>query len=307
MTLRCALAGLTVFLCLGASPVLADGTQAARSFEIGKILLRQGDFDGAVQAFKLAAELDASNDRYFTECAVLQRIMKIRADLKGEQDAETWRRMAAAVYDYLRLNDVDTEALKVARMMYEKSPDADTTARLADALLDLDQSAEALEICAKLPADQQSVETRIGYGIALARVDRVEEAKAIAATIELPKDCGPRICYDAARLYARVGDKERAIDMLRCSFECTPPDGLRDAVVAAKACSDFAALVPTPEFRTVSETQSKVSAGCGSKAGCGGCPKSKACSKPGEDAGSAGKEAGQNAPQAGHCPDDDKK
>jgi tetratricopeptide (TPR) repeat protein len=309
MSSRYAVAGLALVLLVVAVPAAADSTQAARSFEVGRILLAKADFDGALEAFKLAAELDPKNDKYFSECAILQRVLKIRKQMEAEQDTDMALRMAGAVHDYFVQHKVDVEALKVARMMHAKRVDADTTHRLAQSLLNLDQNAEALETVDALAADQQTDQTRIDRGIALARMQRMDEAKAIAGEIKLTKDCGPGVCLDAARLHALAGHKDQAIDALKCSFECTPPNQLRDAVVAAKECPDFATLIGTNEFRNVSMTESKVSAGCGSKAGCGGCSKSKTgCSKAAaEKSCDDTKAAGGNAPAHAGCDHGDKK
>ncbi len=293
--------GLTVLMfCSLAS---ASDNEAATQFATGQALLAKADFAGALAAFKAAATADPKNAEYDAEYRILKRVMNIRTAIAEEKDADAWTQMARALFVYYRDTKLAGEALKLASAMQDKMNNAESAAALADAEVAAGKNAEAAEFLGKLPAEQTTPHTQVLHGLALGRTGKLDAAKAIAARLELPKDCDADICWDAARLYAAVGQSDKAVTgkalaTLKCMFECAAPARLATLRADAKAAPEFARLVSTPEFAKALETQ-PIADACG--ASCAGCPaaKSGACGakegQPGKDAGS-GKSAEKGAP-----------
>lgn len=264
--------------------VRAEATEAAKSFAEGKTLLTQGNFDGALAAFKAALKADPDNSSYFQECQLVTQVIKIRQQLEGEQNTDEFARLGRGLFNFYRLYKVNGEALKLATVMYVKTGSGDAAAMLADAQLALDQNTDAAELLGGLDKSKSSLRGDLLRGIALARLGKLDEAKAVAAGCELPKDCDGLICFDAARLYALIGAKEKALATLKCSFEATPASWLAAYKDEAKTCKDLQSITSDAEFEKVLATESKMK-------GCGGCSGSKGCDKA----------------KAGGCTDKDKK
>lgn len=258
----------------------AEASAAAKAYETGQALLAQADFEGALAAFKTAAETDTENKTYFDACATLKRVLKLREQIRTEAEADTWRKLANALYHYYFQHKIFGEALPLATAMHAKDASGESAGALAEVQLALDKNAEAAELLASLDPDKATLQTNILHGVALARLGKADDAKAAAAKIELPtKDCDGATCYAAARLYALVGERDKALKTLQCAFECTPAAWLDSVKADAKECKDLQALANCPNFAKVLETQSKVK-------GCGGCTKpcSKTCTKDEEKA-----------------------
>ena len=272
---HCATVGIFTIV-LGLGTVAQAAPDAATTFAQGQQLLAAGNFDGALDAYKAAAQADPQNDTYFQECALLKRVMNLRKAFDAEEDVELWQKIGNALYSYYQENGVRKEALHIASALHEKLADGKSAARLAEAQLMLDANEDALRTLNALASDAATARTRALQGIALARMGKADDARAVAAKLDIPKEHDPSVCFDAARLYALVGDETRALKMLQCSFEATPAPWLDAAKQDAKACPDLNELVKTDGFVKVCATESKVKASCGScgsAAGCGGCSK----------------------------------
>ena len=261
---------ITAILLCSATSARAD-ENAAREFTRGKALLATGDFNGALAAFKGALKAEPENEEYFQNCALLRRVIQYRAQLNVETDAEAWQQIARGLYSFYCDQKLYGEAVPLARAMFEKAKSAESAGLLADALLATGKNDDATVLLVALKPDESSPHTTALRGVALARTGQLDDAKTVAAQLEIPKDCDADLCYDAARLYALVGQTDKAIEMLKCSFETTPADRLDSAKAVVKQSIDLAKLTGTPAFAKVMETESKAS-GCGSKAACAKCP-----------------------------------
>jgi tetratricopeptide (TPR) repeat protein len=270
MRVRSCAVGLSLVLILCCGAVASAQSDPVQLFASGEALLAKGDFQGALEALKAATKADPENSQYFQEYALLRRVINIREQLKDEEDAETWQKMSRALYNYYRQHKIDQEALATARALHEKAGSAESAALLAEAQLTAGDNVAAAALLTQLDEAQRTIQTDVLQGVALARLSKLDEAKAIAAKLELPKDCDGPLCLNAARLYALVGDTEKALAALKCSFECTPPNQLEAVKADAKECRDLAALTASPAFASALETKSKVVGGCAKD--CGKCP-----------------------------------
>lgn len=270
MRLRTCLLGLTAS-CILCSAALAENEAAAREFANGKALLAKADLQGALTAFKAAVKADPENNEYFQHYGLLQRVMKLRTAISEEKDAATWQQMARALCSFYRQYKLYGEALPLARGLHEKAGTGESAELLAGTLIALDKNEDAVTFLTSLNADQVTRPTTTLKGLALAHLGKLDEAKAVAARLEIPKDGSAELCLDAARLYGLLGDSEKATGLLTRAFETTPSSQLDTVKADVKTCPDFARLAATPEFAKALETKSQV-AGCGSKAACGKCP-----------------------------------
>jgi len=274
-------------LLVCASPAQAGAEEASKSFVEGKALLAQGDFEGALKALKAAATADPENKDYAGEFALLRRVINMRERIQKEDDDEAWLQLARGLYSYYRDHKVNDEVLAIASKIHEKLNTGESAEMLSDAQLAADKNDEAAKLLDGLPADKQTLRTRILRGIALARVGKGEDARAVARQLELPQDADAQVTFDAARLYALVGERELALSTLRRSFEGTPVIWLDAVKAEAKESKDFQSLASSAEFAEVLKAESKV------KGACGKCPhasKTGTCSsqKPGTKEKDAG-------------------
>lgn len=289
---------LTASVCCAVA--YAENETAAHTFENGASLLAKGDFRAALEAFKTAMKADPENARYYEEYSLLRRVLSLRQQLQDETDVATWRTMAVAVLPYYTQHGLHEEAYKLAQTAHDKLKTGETAGWLADAQLRLGKNEDAAALLSELAADERNTQTDLLRGIALARLGKLDAAKEIAAGLTLPKDCGTKLCFDAARLSALVGDEEKACTFLTCALADTPANQVDRVRADAKECKDFAPLAGGTKFAEALETKSKVAAGCGSTAACGKCPsKAKTGACPSEQKGEDSKE------KSGHegCPD----
>ncbi len=263
-----------------ATPTLAGSSEeAAGVFATGKALLAKADFDGALQAFKKAATVDANNQEYAQQYAVLRQVVRMREDCPKEQDADQWLKMADALRTYYHNHRLYSEALPLDQKRHRRTQSAESAVLLAETQLALGMHSQASELLGNLSKELISPRTRVLHGLALARAGRIKEATKLAEQLPPTEDSvGPRYHYDLARIHVLAGDSMRAFDSLTQSFELTPPsklDAFRSEVVK---CEEFGLFRHSVEFARALETPSKVEeSGCSKGPACGQCPKRAQC------------------------------
>lgn len=256
---------------------------AAASKKQGDELLAKADFGGALKAYAAAAKADTSNVAYRNEYAILRQVITKREALAVEKNPEKWLATARALRSYYASRKLYEEALGVDKQVHERQKDADSAVMLADTYLALDKAADAEQVLAAVPADKQTPEVLIIQGIALARQDKVDQAKALAEKAKLPADAGPGMLYNYACLQARIGDKAGAASTLTRCFEQIPPSRLAAMKDIAKADRDLATVAGTPEFAAALKTESKVKeSSCSGGGNCGSCASKGGCSSSGK-------------------------
>ena len=273
-----------VALMLGATAWAQQGDGAAE-FARGKSLLAEGKLDEALAGFRAAARANPDNNEYFQEFSLLQRVMNIRQQLAKEERPETWEQMARALCGYYQSRKVYGEALTLATALHGRLQTGESAIMVASVQLALNQNNEAATLLAGLSETQRSTETEVLHGLALARLGRVDEARACAEKVEIPKDCGPELCLNAARLHALLGQHEQALKALQCALESAPPSQIAACRETAQGCPDLASLRSNEAFVQVLATESKVK-------GCGGCGSAKSCGASKSACGDKAKETG---------------
>ncbi len=246
----------------------------------GKALLAQGDFEGALKSFATAARADRENEDYIRNFSMLRHVIALRARLDKEQDTERWEYMARALQAYYTNERIYPAALELGEKMHTKLDTASSARSLAETQLAMDKNAAAEKMLAKLDPKKATLATRSLHGLALTRLKKVDKAKKIAKSLDVPKDVGPRELYCAARLQAAVGNAPAAVKMLTACMENVRPS-LQDGYRAhARQCEDFASLSSSDEFAKALATKSKVpESECSGGSKCSGCPSRGKCSK----------------------------
>ncbi|MCP4248784.1 MAG: hypothetical protein GY778_17205 [bacterium] len=260
--------------------VWADSSdRAAESIDRGLALLVKADFDAALAAFAEAAKAVPDKQEYRQQYALVRRIIKMRKRIDRERNPEKWETTAQALRSFYYDHEIYSESLALDRMSHARLGTAASAARLAETELNLGMNDEAAGLLTGLSPEEATLQTRAYLGIALARQDRLAEAKAVAKECEANDEAGPGLCFDLARLYALLGDTSQAAGLLTRAFELTPPSRLASFKDYAKKSNDFDGLMAAAEITKALDTASKVKESkCSTGTDCGKCPSKTKCS-----------------------------
>lgn len=265
------------------SPHLAPAgapEDAAERFVRGHALLAQADFAGALDAYADAARTDATHTEYKNQYAILRRVIELRDGLDRESNPQRWERKARSLRGYYYNHEIYTEALELDRAIHEKLETVESATMLAETYLQLDRDAEAEAILAGIDKAAALPYGRLLYGIALARQGKIERARTVAESIQLPQQPATGLLYQSARLCALTSDEAGALSHLTRTLASIPPSRLPAARDRIRACSDFRALAGEAAFDRVLATESKVpESKCSGGTSCGRCPSRGSCSQ----------------------------
>ena len=251
---------------------------AAESFTRGRTQVTKGEFEAALQSYAVAARADQGNQEYVQHYALLRRVIDIRNRLETEQDPQRWEHMARGLRAFYASEHIYPELLKLEKEIHTRVGSGDTAAILAETQLAMNQNAEAAATLSALKPDKTTDAVRALLGVALARTGKMDQARQIAQQLSLPADAGPGVMYAAARLHAATGNPSKAVELLKAGFEATLPSALDSFKAHAKVCPEFAAILSTPEFVRVLETESKMpESKCSGGSSCAGCPMRGKC------------------------------
>jgi hypothetical protein len=268
--------GLLIGLLM-AFPAISRGQLApdagAKSFAEGTELLKKADFDGALKAYAEAARTDGDNAQFRQEYMLLRKIIKTRDAITKEANPDKWWQLAVTLRNYYYKYELYKEILPLARQMNEKKKSVESAVVLADAYLTLGQNAEAEKAVSGLDAKDLTPSARLVQGIALARQNKLEAAKAILGQVTMPEKPSPRFMLDLARLKVLCGDKDGGYAALTTAFESVPPGALDSFKAYAKKTPEFAAAADNEQLAKVFQTPSKVKeSACSGGKDCGTCP-----------------------------------
>jgi thioredoxin-like negative regulator of GroEL len=241
-------------------------------------LLAQGDFPGAARALAAAAQADPEEPSYRQQAALVRSVVRLRTSLDRETNPERWRAAARALRAFYYEYKVFGEALALDEKVHRKINTAETAAALGETRLELGMNKPAAELLAGLDEQRTSERSRVLLGIALARLGRAEEARAIADTCAVPQEPTPMLCFDMARLQSLLGRDEAAAKLLTLAFEATPPSLLEATKERTRNRADLVALAASSEYEHVWLTASKVKeSSCSTGTSCGACPSARTC------------------------------
>jgi len=184
--------------------LMYDSTLSEAYASLGLAYFSRQSLDEAVTSCQKSIELDPNN---FVAYWILGRIYH-RID-RDKDAIELYKKV-------VELNPDFHTAYGDLRMIYDRLGEKEKHQEIIDKVLELFP-----RYLAQHPDDAR---THIYYAIDLAKVGRIDEAKAEAnKALQLSPD-DPLMLYNAACCYARMGEKELAIDTLRRTIDA----GLED-------------------------------------------------------------------------------
>lgn len=244
---------LLVFLLPGAAQA---GDEAKALFEKGETLLKAGDLDGALQAYKEAAEKDPENKKYASKALILTRVVLAKDFVDSTGISPKWEKTAASLHTFYLHNGIYKEALALDRMVHKKLNSDTSTAFLAETLLEMNKNEEALKLLKE--REKLILQNRLYLGIALARLGRMEEARRLEKETLLPDDTDAGNLFEAARFKTLLGNHKNALFLLTLCLEKTPKDQHERVKTFIKRCRDLKPLMESEKFKDVMVTKSKV-------------------------------------------------
>ena len=268
-------AALTLLLVLGllAVPALAaDETQPEPTSAVAKaeLLLKQGKFEEARDAYLALAKADPENEELVTRALVLKRVVDLRTMVATEEVSPTWERATVALHSFYVRNGLADVALEAGKAAHAKASSDVSASLVADSLLEKGANQEAVDFVEGLRMAQQTPQNLTYESIALARLGRIDEAREIQKLYGTSDTKDPGLLFDTARVQSLMGDSEQALATLKTAFENTPERALPMLKELAKSSPDLSTLARMPAFGEVMKTASKAS-DCGSGCGGGGC------------------------------------
>jgi tetratricopeptide (TPR) repeat protein len=266
-------------VAVAALPTSIQAETARQDFAQGEALLAKANFPAALQAFAKAARKDQDNQDYVQRYAVVRQVIALRQHLDGERDSARWEYFARGLHSFYVAEGLLDEALALDKKMHAKLKTASAAKTLAETQLALNLNEEAAKTLAGLAKAQQTPATQALHGLALARQGEMDQARQIAASVDLADDAGPGMTYSVARLNAAVGNHEQALALLTRCFESLAPSRLAGFKDHAKKTPEFTSLVSTAAFDKVMLTESKIhESKCSGGTSCANCPMRGQCS-----------------------------
>jgi thioredoxin-like negative regulator of GroEL len=261
-------------------PQIASAETAKEAYDRGTELLGDGDFQKALQAYSVAARADKSNQQYTQQFMLLRRVIALQNNLKKEKNPQRWQNTARALRSFYVSQGMYPQALSIDQQKHEKSNTAASASQLAETLLAMNKTADAEKVLAGLDTEKSTPSTQALLSIAIARQERVDEARKISQKVSPPNKAGPLTHYTLARMHAMVGAEDKALASLTSCLQTVAPSSAEGFKAHARQTPEFATLATTARFAEVLETKSKVSESkCSGGTSCAGCPSRGNCSK----------------------------
>lgn len=252
---------------------LAAAEPAADLFRKGETQLAAGDLQGALQQFAGAVRGSPSNQQYMQQYAMLRQVLMMRASLPNERVPAQWEYKARALHTFYVSHGLYANALEIGEQLHDKLDNGSSALLLAETQLAMNQPADAADVLAALPAARHTVATQALHGLAMARQGQPDAARQIAETIQLSGNEGAGMVYAVARLYAALGDGQRACQLLVRCFESALPSRLAGFKQHAQTSPEFSSLSADTRFVAALKTASKVpESACSGGASCASCP-----------------------------------
>lgn len=274
--------GFVAALTLGAAlllPGVATAATAQETFDQGKALLGQDDFDGALAAFAEAARADRTNRDYVAQHARVRQAIELRRRLETEQNTERWQQFARALRAFYLSEGMHSAALALDHKMHARLATATTARMLAETQLAMERNAEAAEMLAALDSAKATPATQGLLVVALVRQGKQDDAQNVATQISVPKDADARTRYITAWMHAALGQANEATTALVGAFEMFAPSVLPGFKAHAKLCPELASL-PAADLAKAMATESKIpESTCSGGKSCAGCPNRGKCAK----------------------------
>jgi tetratricopeptide (TPR) repeat protein len=266
---------LLAVLAAGCSAVLAD--VASESFERGKALLAKGSLHAALGAYADAVRADRDNQAYLQEFMLVRQAVALEQAFAREKESGRWLQTAQALRSFYVRNGVYAKALRIDQQIHKRQDTESSALQLAETQLAMGKCVDAEQVLSALGPERTRAAQAM-LAVALARQDKLDEARRLAKSITAPTFCDPGTLYSIARMRAAVGDTTECLAVLTRCFQATPPSRLETLKDHAKKSPEFSAMASTASFQAVLQTDSMVpESKCSGGASCAGCPMRRQC------------------------------
>ncbi len=256
---------------------LAAG-DAEVSFQKGKQLVAAGDLRSAVQALAGAVKLERANQQYLQQYLVTRQALTYESMLNKEQDPQRWEKAALALSSFYTSQGLPQHALPVDEAIFRRLKTSDAAIQLADTLLSLEQPDRAARVLTELSTEQVTSASQALFCVALVRQGKSDEARKVAAALQVGADADPGTLFVAARAQGAVGASEQAVALLVRCFEGVAPSRLELLKTHTRSCRDFSVMASNAAFAQALKTESKVpESKCSGGSSCSSCPMRGAC------------------------------
>ncbi len=268
------LMGAALPLLASADEVLEPGALLAAE---GEAKLQKLDLRAAMLAYSRAVKAEPRNTAYRERFLELRRVTSIKHYVDSRPNAERWLPMVVTLHAFYLNEGLDAAALDIDRHAHMRLGNATTAVLLSETLLRLDRPSDVVATLS--PRTEKTWHEDVLLGIALARLGKTEEAKAIDGRVSAhdTSDMVPVQLQDLARLKSRLDDVPNALALLTTSLEKTPATAIDAARQRIRGEADYEGIRTLPSFAKVLATQSKVAQTCSGGSSCGSCPNRGSC------------------------------
>ena len=250
--------------------------KAEKFYEKAEVLLKQANLKQAYVYYAAAYKLNRKQIKYRNKFRLVGRVMKLRARLDKEKHVGKWTYIALFLRNFYHTYNLNQEALAVTRKLHVKFHSPTSASMLAESLLLVKKNQEALDVLRK---SKRNLRVRLFEGIALARMGKKKEAKAVCDSLKaLSQKAKPSFLYNYACLCALTNDIEGVKASLKKFFSRIP--SARLPMVKKVVCRSIylKTLLCKPEFKDVLATKSQIKTTCSGGTTCGSCPSKNSCS-----------------------------
>ncbi len=264
-------ATLALGLSLGAQPKAAKAARPAPSPQVtqGRKLFLQGDFKGALQLFRQAAEENPSDKLALKLKTLTARVIATQRVVRNEKHPR-WAAAVAWLHKVYNLNKLPRLALPLDEKAWKKYGDFASGLRLGETLSNLGKDKEALSVYQAVLKKRNHPEVRALAAVLSARLGLKDQARKLLEGLPAQAE-SQGLCYNKACAWALLGEKEKAARLLERSFQLTPKPELARAKKQALSDPDLAPLKGTPELAKALQAKSTVEGRPSKCAGCSGC------------------------------------
>ncbi len=264
-------ATLALGLSLGAQPKPAAPARPAPSPQVtqGRKLFLQGDFKGALQCFRQAAEENPSDKLALKLKTLTARLIATQRVAKNENHPR-WVAAVAWLHKVYNLNRLPQFALPLDQKAWKKLGDFASGLRLGETLSNLGKDEEALSVYQAVLKKRKHPEVLALAAVLSARLGKKDQARKLLESIPAEAE-SKGLCYNKACVLALRGEKKKAARLLERSFQLTPKPELARAKKQALSDPDLASLKGTAELAKALQAKSTVKGRPSKCAGCSGC------------------------------------
>lgn len=247
-------------LCFFGFSLRSGFAQNETGVDLGRRLLQEGDFQGALDAYRKELRLAFDNAELKQEFEVLQKVIRMREDLKNEENAIRWSILSDRLRRFYQQNDIHQPHIDLALELHRKHRSTKHAAYVIGAYVQAERYQEAVDFANSLERAASDPVIQIEKACIFIAAGYREKARTIARSISAKSLESPDDLLRLARLQAATQLHATAVKTLVRCFEQTPPTILAKVKKEASGYPEFAELLSASEFVAAMSTRSRISA-----------------------------------------------